>query len=85
MSGPEKTSLIIMACCVLHNWAVRRNIELDIIEDGLQEAIRRERQGRQEVARHRGNAYQLGLATGMCRNINFRTMILIRNISMGNL
>lgn len=42
MSSPGYVSCMVIACCVLHNIAIRNGIELDIIEE---EILRRPAEG----------------------------------------
>ena len=41
MSKPERSALVVMACCVLHNMAKANGVELDINEVELQDQLRR--------------------------------------------
>lgn len=38
MSRPESVSCLVIACCVLHNLAIRNGQELDLVEDVIPEA-----------------------------------------------
>lgn len=64
MSDPEKTSLIIIACCCLHNMAIQGNVQLDIHELQLQALIRYDRQNGDDDhhVREEGNPYLVGRA-----------------------
>lgn len=38
MSSPESVSCLVIACCVLHNLAIRNGQELDLLEEVIAEA-----------------------------------------------
>lgn len=61
MSNPEKTSLIVTSCIVLHNIAIKMNQELDINDDALLNIIRQDRLNGNYLARQRGNAFVAGM------------------------
>lgn len=54
--------MIVMSCCILHNIAIRRNLDLDINDAAIQDIIRRDREGMHDHVAQRGNEYLLGFA-----------------------
>lgn len=61
MSNPEKTSLIVTACCVLHNIAIKNNQDMDINDEALLNIIRQDRLHGNDQVRQRGNEFVLGM------------------------
>lgn len=65
MSSPSAVSSIVIACCVLHNLAVRRGIALDIPDGGdngpARPLTQPGGQEDEEVIADRGRAYVRGI------------------------
>ena len=51
MSSRERSALIIITCCVLHNIALRKGVALDIDEEAVNDQIRTNNALRSAVTR----------------------------------